>query len=233
VRERLTIAAAQPRCVSQDVLANASAHAATVRSAGARVVVFPELSLTGYELDAPVVTVDDARLKLLQEACAETGTLALAGALVPDVAGRSIGVLAVESDGIRIVYRKMFLGGDEVDRLVPGEAPAVLEIDGWRLGLAVCKDTGVPEHAACTAALGIDAYVAGVPEHADNADVQPQRAQRVVRDHGVWVVVACFAGSTGGGFAHAAGGSSVWAPSGELVAAAGPQPGAIARATLI
>ena len=35
-----------------NLAANARAHAATVREAGARVVVFPELSLTGYELDA-------------------------------------------------------------------------------------------------------------------------------------------------------------------------------------
>jgi predicted amidohydrolase len=230
----LIVAAAQAQCVSHDVEANVAAHAATVRSAGARVVVFPELSLTGYELDAPAITTDDSRLKALQQACAETGALALAGALVPSGRGRgrSIGVLAVGLNGIRVAYRKMFLGPDEADRLVPGDAPAVLEIDGWRLGLAVCKDTGGPEHAARTAALGIDAYVAGVLEHAQDADVQSQRAQRVVRDHGVWVVVASFAGSTGGGFAHAAGGSSVWAPSGELVAAAGPQPGAIARATL-
>jgi predicted amidohydrolase len=37
-------------------------HAATGCSAGARVVVFPELSLTGYELDAPAITVEDPRL---------------------------------------------------------------------------------------------------------------------------------------------------------------------------
>lgn len=48
MREPLPIAVAQPLCVPYDVAANAAAHAAAVRSAGARVVVFPELSLTGY-----------------------------------------------------------------------------------------------------------------------------------------------------------------------------------------
>ena len=56
MREPLTIAVAQPLSMPYDVAANALAHAAAVRAAGARVVVFPELSLTGYELDAPAIT---------------------------------------------------------------------------------------------------------------------------------------------------------------------------------
>lgn len=233
VREPLRVVAAQPSCVARDVEANAREHAAAVRAAGARVIVFPELSLTGYELDAPGVAVGDPRLAPLREACAATGTLALAGALVPADGGRrSIGVLAVDPDGVRIAYRKQWLGGDEVDRLVPGDEPAAVDVDGWRLGLAVCKDTGVREHAAATAALGVDAYLAGVLEHAADGDVQPRRARRIVDAHRLWVVVASFAGSTGGGFAHAAGGSAVWAPTGEQLAAAGAEPGAIVRATL-
>jgi predicted amidohydrolase len=52
MREALAVAAAQPPCASYDVAGNAAHHAAAVRAAGARVVVFPELSLTGYELAA-------------------------------------------------------------------------------------------------------------------------------------------------------------------------------------
>jgi hypothetical protein len=62
MREPLVIAVAQPLCVPYDAAVNAVTHAATVRSAGARVVVFPELSLTGYELDAPAITAEDPRL---------------------------------------------------------------------------------------------------------------------------------------------------------------------------
>src|SRR6476646_9810311 len=80
MREPLPIAVAQPLCVPYDVAANALAHAATVRAAGARLVVFPELSLTGYELDAPAITVEDARLGPIVEACGEVEALALVGA---------------------------------------------------------------------------------------------------------------------------------------------------------
>jgi predicted amidohydrolase len=97
MREPLVIAVAQPPCVAYDVAANALTHAATVRAAGARVMVFPELSLTGYELDAPAISADDPRLAPIVEACADTGALALVGAPVQDEAGaRHIGMLAVD-----------------------------------------------------------------------------------------------------------------------------------------
>jgi predicted amidohydrolase len=233
MREPLTIAVAQPPIVSYDVAANALTHAATIRAAGARVVVFPELSLTGYELDAPAIAPDDPRLMPLVEACAETGSLALVGAPVEGAAGRPhIGMLAVDGTGASVVYRKMWLGPAEAVRFTPGDEPTVLEVDGWRLGLAVCKDTGIPQHASDTAARGIDVYVAGVLETADDAAVPDERARRVAADHHVWVATASFAGSTGGGYDRAAGGSGVWAPDGVAITRAGPETGGIARATL-
>jgi predicted amidohydrolase len=233
MRGRLTLAVAQPSCVPYDVAANTAIHAAIVRSADARVVVFPELSLTGYELDAPAVAVDDVRLAPLVEACGATGSMALVGAPVDGEPGRShIAMLAVDGTGAAVAYRKMWLGGAEPERFSPGGSPAVLEVEGWRLGLAICKDTGVRQHSADTAALGIDAYVAGVLESAEDAAVVDERARCIAADHHVWVAIASFAGSTGGGYARTAGRSGIWSPEGVAVSRAGPETGAIARATL-
>jgi len=233
MRELLTISVAQPLCVSYDVGVNALTHAATDRSAGTRVVVFPELSLTGYELDAPPITAEDPRLAPIVEACAETGSLALVGAPVQGEAGRShIGIVAVSGSGATVAYHKIWLGTAEAERFSPGSKPAALDIDGWRLGLAICKDTGIRQHASDTAALGIDVYVAGVLEVVEEAARQDERARRVATDHQLWVAVASFAGSTGGGYSQAAGRSAIWGPDGVLVIHAGPETGAIARATL-
>jgi predicted amidohydrolase len=234
MREPLTIAVAQPLCVPYDVGRNAVTHAATVRSAGARVVVFPELSLTGYELDAPAITAEDPRLAPIVAACAETGSLALVGAPVHGEAGRAhIAIVAVDGSGATVAYHKMWLGTAEAKRFSPGSRPAVLDVDGWRLGLAICKDTGIRQHASDTAALGIDVYVAGVLESVEDAARQDERARRIATDHQVWVAVASFAGSTGGGYSQAAGRSGIWGPDGVLVTQAGPETGAIARATLL
>ncbi len=233
MREAFRVAVAQPLCVPYNVTQNAMAHAAAVRTAASRVVVFPELSLTGYELGAPALTASDPRLCPLAEACAETGSVALAGAPVPGEAGRPhIAVLAVDEAGISVAYRKLWLSEAEAGRFAPGDKPAVLEVDGWRLGLAVCKDVSVPQHQVDTAALGIDAYVAGTVMSADERALQEERASRIAARLGVWLAIASFAGATGGGYTECAGRSGVWAPDGALAVQAGAGPGAVVSAVL-
>ena len=243
MREPLMVAVAQPLCVAHDVAANARAHASAISSAGARVVLFPELSLTGYELDAAPVDPGDERLQPIVAACADTGTVALAGAPVTGAPASDnskkneapqvfIGVLAIDSGGVSVAYRKMWLGEEEARRFSPGPAPAKLTVDGWRLGLAVCRETGVAQHAADTAALGIDAYLAGTVMTPDEAEMQNERGRRISTGHHLWVALASFAGPTGGGYDQTAGRSGIWAPDGTQVSAAGPQPGAVSRALL-
>lgn len=226
------MAAAQPFCHPRDVEANAVEHGAVVAGAGARIVVFPELSLTGYHFDAEPVGGDDPRLAPLVAACAEHRAIAIAGAPVASAGGRHIAMLAVDGDGAAVVYRKMYLGSAEAAVFTAGGEPAVVEIDGWRLGLAICKDTGVAAQADATAACGIDIYAAGVLELLDDADVQPARAQAIQRRHQVWVAVASFAGSTGEGYDEAAGGSMIWTPTGDVAATAGIEPGGWATAVV-
>ncbi|RLV08826.1 carbon-nitrogen hydrolase family protein [Streptomyces griseocarneus] len=232
--EPLTVAVAQPRCVDLDVAANAALHAEAVLAARARLVVFPELSLTGYDLAAPAVAVDDPGLAPLVDACRATGATALVGAPLRGEDGREyIATLAVTGEGAVPVYAKTCLHGDEGVRFTPGEKPVVLEIDGWRLGLAVCADVSVPQHAADTAALGIDAYVGSTlygagPEQAARRD--GHMGERVTA-HGVWGVLSTVAGPSGE-YRETSGGSGVWAPDGSLVARAGTEAGAVVTATL-
>ncbi|CAN5675002.1 hypothetical protein BH24ACT5_BH24ACT5_10420 [soil metagenome] len=128
----LDIAVAQPSTVAHDVGGNVERHADAVRSARARVVVFPEMSLTGYEFDAAPLDPSDHRLGTLADACADTGTIALAGAPVaaPDE-GASIGVLRFGDGSADVVYRKMWLGDAETGPFIPGREPAVITVDGW------------------------------------------------------------------------------------------------------
>lgn len=228
-RDPLSVGVAQPESVPYDVAANAETHAAVIRSVRARLVVFPELSLTGYHLDASPVSPEDDRLEAIVDACRDAGSMALVGA---PVAGDYIGMLAIDGHGASVVYRKMWLGEAERERFLPGERAALLELDGWRLGLAICKDTSVSQHASDNADLGMDVYVAGVLEHFHEAEVVSRRARRVAIDHGVWVALASFAGKTGGGFNRGAGGSGIWGPQARLLTTAGSDVGEIVRATV-
>ncbi|GAB2628256.1 hydrolase [Paractinoplanes abujensis] len=225
----LILAVAQPPVHALDVTANVTRHAAAVRAARARVVVFPELSLTGYDVEAPLIAPDDPRLQPLVDACAATDTIALAGAAI---AGPHIATLRIDGEGARVAYRKVYPHGSSEARFRPGPGPEVIEVDGWRLGLAICRDTGVEEHWAATAELGIDAYVAGVAEEPANDVVVAERARRISTTYGVWTAIASCAGPSGPEFPETAGRSGIWAPDGLVAARAGKTVGEIARATL-
>jgi predicted amidohydrolase len=229
MRAPLTVAAAQPACVAGDVPANAGAHADAIRAARARLVVFPELSLTGYELDAP--PVDAAALAPIVEACAAAGTVALVGAPVADPR-LHIAMLRVDGAGVRVAYRKGWLGGAEPARFAAGDGPVVLAVDGWRVGLGICKDTGVFQHVAGIAALDVDLYAAGLVHRPEELPEQEARGVVIARACRAHVVFASFAGATGDVFTETAGCSAIWSPDGRAVARAGAEPGGLVRATL-
>jgi predicted amidohydrolase len=214
------------------VRVNALEHAAVIRRARARVVIFPELSLTGYELDAPAISPDDEALGPIRVACAETSSVALVGAPVPDGAGLHIATMRLSGDGVAIAYLKSYLGGSETERFSAGTGPAALDIDGWRVGLGICKDTGVDQHIADTAALNVDLYAAGLVHRADELQMQEDRASKIARSCKAYVAFASFAGATGDGYAHTAGVSSIWTAEGTPLVRAGTEPGDVVTATL-
>ena len=228
----LTIAVAQPRCRPLDLAANVAEHAEAVREARARVVVFPELSLTGYELEAPAVDPADPALGPLVDACAAAGSVALVGAPVDEDGRRSIAMLLAGADGVRVIYRKSHLGADELLGHAPGDGPAVVTVDGWRLGLAICKDTGVLAHTEATAALGVEVYVAGVVHAPEELEEQDARGLRIAAACGAYVALASSAGRTGGGYDATAGRSTIWSPAGDVLARASQAPGDVVRAVL-
>jgi predicted amidohydrolase len=232
MRGSLLLAAAQPRCEARNVSANARAHAEAIREARARVVIFPELSLTGYELDAQPVHVTDAALRPIIEACADCDSIAFAGAPVEENGQRFIATLRIDETGAVVAYRKSHLGGEELNRFAPGDGPTVVDVDGWRLGMGICKDTGVAEHTAGTAELGIDVYVAGLVHLPEELDEQDARGRRIAAACSAYVAFASFAGATGGGYAATAGESTIWSPDGSVLARATAAPGDKAAADL-
>src|SRR5690606_41613612 len=102
----LSIAVAQPRCVPGDLPANARAHADAVERAAARVVVFPELSLSGYDLDGPSVDPAGPDLAPIAAACDARGSDAPVGAQDGAGAPQRIAPLAASVKGRSAVYAK-------------------------------------------------------------------------------------------------------------------------------
>jgi predicted amidohydrolase len=216
MRSPLTIAVAQPEPGIQ-------AHVDAIERADARLVVFPELSTTGYHLDA-----DPVDLQPIVDACRTTQSIALVGG----PADGHIAMIRVDGRGAHVVYRKSFLGGDEPDHFTPGPGARTIDVDGWKVGLGICKDTGVQQHIDDTAALQPDLYVAGLVHHDHELDEQERRANRIARATGAYVAFASHAGPTGGGFDATAGNSAIYSAEGTALARAGSAAGELARFTI-
>ncbi len=229
----LRIAAAQTASVKGDIAANVDQAAALIRraaDAGVRLVVFAELFLTGYELDLIAsdparyaVTLDDPRLAPLAAACRETGTAAVVGAATRDGSELYISALLLAPSGEAVArYDKQHLFGAEAEAFRPGGAGCTLELDGWRLGLGICYDSGFPEHARTAALDGCHAYLVGALFSKGGGRRQatvwfPARAL----DNTVYTLLANHVGRTGDW--ETCGGSAIWRPDGELLAEAGPE----------
>jgi predicted amidohydrolase len=229
-------AVAQLAAVPGDVGANVAAHVGLVEragAAGAALVVFPELSLTGYELERiaaePQLALrpDDPRLAPLREACVAAGTTAVAGAPVDG----ELAAIVLHGDGrAPDVYGKQNLDGPERDVFRAGTRTVVVEAGGRRVGLGICVDANHPEHAAAAAAAGAEVYAAGVIFKRGTEARMAANAAARARETGMWVLFAQPSGVAGP--FDTTGGSGIWAPGGEPVVRLGAEAPAIGVAEL-
>lgn len=163
----LTVSAVQYQALDGGVVPNAMEHVRLIEDAeshGARLVVFPELSLTGYNLallTSPEswLVQDDSRLADIREICRRTGITAVVGGAYREPGGTPrLASLAIHPDGTTETAYKAHLHGHEEDIFVAGNGACLLELDGWRIGLAICFDAAVPAHSTGAAEAGADAY---------------------------------------------------------------------------
>lgn len=244
------IAVAQTTPVRGCIETNLRQHLALAEAArreGAELVVFPELSLTGYELDLAVelsLTEDDPRLEPLRDFSRSHGiTLIVGGPLLgherPYIAAW---VLRPAGDGP--LYRKRHLGAvpaaanpkgpvppSEPTVFAPGRDPAQFP---WGPGLAwvaICADTGHRSHSSEAASAGATLYSASVFVVPNGYDDERQKLIEIARDHRMLVACSNFGGPSGG--LASAGRSCVLSTRGEVLAEA-PRTGvalAIAEST--
>jgi predicted amidohydrolase len=223
------VAAAQSLPVAGDVPKNVEEHLTFLREAGARgarLVVFPELSLTGYEREAArglAIVDDDARLAPLRDECVRSGLTAVVGAPLRFGDVVRIGALILSPDGTMSSYAKQYLHPGEDLVFAPGTGGSPISVDGTTVALAICADTVHPEHAVQAAGTGASLYAAGVLITANGYAADTAFLQGYAVQHRFAVLMANYGGDTGGW--SPIGKSAFWAEDGRCIVAA-PDAGA-------
>lgn len=227
----MKVAVGQYESVAGDVATNvATAVRAVAAADGARLLVMPELFLTGYTMAPTMIDVDDERLVALDEAATAAETLVLVGAALPGPADRpTISILAL-GGGVRRVYDKQHLCGDEQAHFAPGDHGVVLQVDDWMVGLAVCYDGCFPEHARAAADAGAELYVAPIAYFAGSEHRRDVYYAARALDNGMYAATSGLAGRCDG--AEFAGGSTVYDPEARTIATVEPGTYGVAIATL-
>lgn len=222
----LTLAAAQTTSVAGDVPANIQRHLAFMQAAaehGVQLLVFPELSLTGYEptLAAGLaIAPEDALLAPLRDMAQALRLTAVVGMpirLAPQT-GVLIGALVLGADGSLAVYTKQHLHPGEDAAFIAGQGGAALEYGGNRIALAVCADFSHASHPRQAAEAGANVYAAGVLISEGGYATDSALLQGYAVEHGLLVLMANHGGPSGGWAC--AGRSAIWAADGGLLAAA-------------
>jgi predicted amidohydrolase len=239
VNDTLRVAAAQGESVPGDIPTNIRAAVSLAGSAadrGARVVVLPELFLTGYapELWSAEHTVapDDLLLAPLRTVAAERGMVVVVGAAVRRALDRTtLSLVVVDRDGtVTVPYDKQHLFSDERRFFSPGDHGASIVVDGWELGLGICYDGCFPEHAAAAAGHGATAYLCPSAYYVGSEHRRDLYYAARALDNGIYVV---FAGLTGRCGDHEFnGGSAIYDPEGRPLARVRDESPAIAVADL-
>jgi predicted amidohydrolase len=205
----VVVAVAQLALAVGEVDANrraASAAVAAAAAAGARLVVLPELSDSGYVFsgaeEARILASPASSSATLREwrILAARHDLAIAGGfceLGPD--GQLYNSAAVvDASGPRAVYRKAHLWDSEKKIFTPGDGPPpVVELPFGNVGLMICYDLEFPEWVRLAALSGADLIAAPVnwpasaaPPPAGERFGEVVSAQAAAWSNGVFVAVA-------------------------------------------
>jgi NAD+ synthase (glutamine-hydrolysing) len=190
----LRVALSQMNAVVGDIAGNEARIAGAIvaaRDAGAQLVCFPELALTGYPPEDLLLKehfLADTRAALERLAVQAHGIVAVVG--YPERAEDVHNSAAVLAGGaIQASYRKLHLPNygvfDELRYFQPGERGATVEVDGVTVGLTICEDIWQPGPPLSDEALSgarVIVNLSASPYHAGKGVERERMLQQRARD---------------------------------------------------
>ena len=219
----MKICVAQSRPFKGDVLRNIETHLRLIeQAASAKVshIIFPELSITGYEpgLAAELaMRSDDVRLDVFQTASDRYSMTIGVGVPTIGAAGILISMLVFQPGQERQAYSKQYLHADEKPFFVGGEEPVFLEDN--KIALAICYELSVPDHSEYAHRGGAEIYLVSVAKTKAGMEKAGLTLADIARRYSMTVLISNGVGRCDG--FDCGGASAAWNKEGELLAQLG------------
>ena len=215
----MKICIAQTRAVTGDVNKNIDNHkkfAELAASRSAEMIIFPELSLTGYEPTLAgelATTKDDKRFNELQELSDSKKIIIGAGMPIKTDDGVMIGMIIFQPYQPRQTYFKQHIHPDEEPYFINGEYKPVLVTKN--IAMAICYEISVPAHAEQACKNEAKIYVASVAKTATGVEKAIETLSETAKKYSMTVFMSNCVGMNDG--SECGGRSSIWNHKGVLM----------------
>jgi len=216
-----SIAAAQSGSRAGDIAWNIKRHLEFVEQAALHQVdllMFPELSITGYELALAselAMPQDDTRLNVFAEAAIKFKMSIITGLPLQDGEHTRLSAMAFLPDGTRLTYFKRHLVEAEKPFFKAGQSVPLFGYQHHHVAMAVCADISVEEYARDAARRGANLYATSVLLSENGYHKDCDYLARWSREYQMAVLMANHALPTGG--FQSAGKSAIWDEKGRQV----------------
>ena len=217
----MKIALVQTKPVKGNIVFNMADHKRMIHLAlrnGADLILFPELSITGYEPElAKELAIDynDHLLNDFQSLSDNDNCVIAVGMPTKHSAGLCISLIFFQPGQSRKLYSKKFLHADEEPFFIAGTQFPVINIRGQNISPAICYELSVPEHAATAHDSGGKIYLVSVAKTVSGMDQAIERLTTVSKEYSMTVVLANCVGHCDN--ADCGGHSSAWNNKGKII----------------
>ena len=210
----MKICVAQTRPVKGDIQSNIDNHKKLIDLAvsnGADTIIFPELSLTGYEpkLSKELATnQDDSRFDDFQRITDSKHITIGAGMPTRSNSGILISMIIFQPHKPRQTYSKQYLHSDEYPYFVSGQRQAILIENKNKTAIAICYELSVPEHSEDAHKSGAKIYIASVAKSVDGVEKAVKSLSAIASKYSMTVLMSNCVGQCDG--FECGGKTSIW-----------------------
>ncbi|HUR12498.1 MAG TPA: carbon-nitrogen hydrolase family protein [Flavitalea sp.] len=218
----MKICVAQTKPVTGNVVINILNHIRLIDLAishNSDIIIFPELSLTGYEpglAKALAIVEDDPRLDIFQKMSDTHRIIIGIGAPIKKSIGISISMVVFQPYTNRQLYSKKYIHADEVPFFISGTDTMIISMPEIKIALAICYEISVQQHVENAMKEGAGIYIASVAKFENGIAKAISRLSDIARNHSMTVLMSNATGLADGDIC--AGKSSVWDKTGKLKA---------------